>query len=152
MDKKKVGVREIFIKDSLFAVSIKKRLDAGEAFEKLAARYTERKSTKEKEGLLPPFQEGRYGTMGRSAFDMEVGALEGPLKLGNGYSIIRLEEVIPEGPKPYAKVKGRVRNEIISSLRTDRTNALYDELTGAYPVKINYSSVHAFYKDSGEEK
>ena len=43
MDKKKVGVREIFIKDSLFAVSIKKRLDAGEAFEKLAARYTDRK-------------------------------------------------------------------------------------------------------------
>lgn len=152
MDKKKVSVREIFIKDSLFAVSIKKRLDAGEAFEKLASRYTERKSTKDKEGLLPSFQEGRYGAMGRSAFAMEIGDVEGPVKLGNGYSIVRLEEVVPEGPKPYAKVKGRVRNEIISSLRTDRTDALYDELTGTYPVKVNYSAVHAFYKDSGEEK
>jgi len=152
MDKKKVQVREIFVKDSLLAVTLKKRIDAGELIERLARRYTERKATKEEGGLLPPFQEGRYGVMGKTAFGMAIGELEGPIKLGNGYSIIKLEKTIPEGPKPYSKVKGRVRTEILSELRAKRTDSLYRELSGEYPVKINYSAAHAFYDDAGNTK
>ncbi len=152
MDKKKVQVREIFVKDSLFAVALKKRIDAGESIDKLASRYTERKTTKEKGGLLPPFQEGRYGVMGKTAFSMTVGEINGPIKLGNGYSIIKLEKTIPEGPKPYKKVKGRVRTEILSDLRSKRTQAVYDELTKEYPVKINYSAAYAFYDAAANKK
>ena len=152
MDKKKVRVREIFIKDSLFASALKKRLDAGEPMEKLANRYTERKTSKKEDGLLPPFQEGRYGLMGRAAFSMEVGDVSGPIKLGNGYSIIKLEEVVPEGPKPYAKVKGRVRTEIMSGLRADRTKKVFDDLTKDYPVKINYSAVYDYYENAEEKE
>ncbi len=152
MDKKKVLVREVFVKDSLFAVSLKKRLDAGELMEKLAERYTERKATKGDGGLLPAFQEGRYGVMGKTAFTMTVGEMSGPIKLGNGYSIIRLEETIPEGPKPFNKVKGRVRTEILSELRESRNENLYKELQKEYPVKVNYSAAHAFYDDMAVEK
>jgi parvulin-like peptidyl-prolyl isomerase len=152
MDKKKVVVREIFVKDSLFAVSLKKRLDAGELIDKLASRYTERKASKEDGGLLPAFQEGRYGVMGKTAFSMEVGAINGPIKLGNGYSIIKLEELVPEGPKPYKKVKGRVRTEILSDLRTKRTESVYRDLIKEYPVKINYAAVYAFYSETADKK
>ncbi|NQV42377.1 MAG: peptidylprolyl isomerase [Candidatus Marinimicrobia bacterium] len=152
MDKKKVLVREIFVKDSLFAASLKKRLDAGELMEKLAERYTERKATKAEGGLLPAFQEGRYGVMGKEAFTMAVGEIAGPITLGNGYSIIQLEETIPEGPKPFVKVKGRVRTEILSELRESRNEKLYSELQKEFPVKVNYSAVHAFYDDMAVTK
>jgi len=152
MDKSKVLVREVFVKDSLFAVSLKKRLDAGELMEKLATRYTERKTSKKEEGMLPPFQEGRYGVMGKTAFEMQSGDISGPIKLGNGYSIIKLEDTIPEGPKPYSKVKGRVRTEIMSGLRSDRTASIYKEVQKDYSVKVNYSAVYAFYEDAPEEK
>jgi parvulin-like peptidyl-prolyl isomerase len=152
MDKKKVLVREVFVKDSLFAVSLKKRLDAGEVIEKLALRYTERKATKEGGGVLPAFQEGRYGSMGKAAFSMEVGDIAGPIKLGNGYSIIQLEDIIPEGPKPYSKVKGRVRTEILSDLRAARTENAYSDLKKDYTVKVNYSAAHAFYENLAGEK
>lgn len=152
MDKKKVLVREIFVKDSLFAVSLKKRLDAGELIDKLASRYTERKASKNNGGLLPAFQEGRYGVMGKTAFAMELGAISGPIKLGNGYSIIKLEEIVPAGPKPFKKVKGRVRTEILSDLRTKRTESVYKDLIKEYPVKINYAAVHAFYNEAADKK
>jgi parvulin-like peptidyl-prolyl isomerase len=152
MDKKKVLVREVFAKDSLFAVTLKKRIDAGEPLEKLALRYTERKATKEGGGLLPAFQEGRYGTMGKTAFSMVVGDIAGPIKLGNGYSIIQLEDIVPEGPKPYGKVKGRVRTEILSDLRASRTENVYKDLQKDYTVKVNYSAVYAFYDSQADEK
>ena len=152
LDKKKVLVREVFVKDSLFAVSLKKRLDAGEVMEKLAMRYTERKATKEGGGLMPAFQEGRYGVMGKTAFTMEVGEIAGPIKLGNGFSIIQMEETVPEGPKPYSKVRGRVRTEILSELRASRNEKLYSELQKEFPVTINYSAVHAFYSDMANKK
>ena len=152
MDKKKVKVREIFVKDSLFAVTLKKRIDAGELVDKLATRYTERKTSKKDGGLLPAFQEGRYGVMGKTAFAMEIGEINGPIKLGNGYSIIKLEETIPEGPKPFKKVKGRVRTEILSDLRAQRNETVYNNLTKEYPVKINYAAVYSFYDDASIEK
>lgn len=151
LDKRKVHVREIFVKDSLMAVALRKRVDAGELIDVLARRYTERKATKEDGGLLPPFQEGRYGVMGKTAFSMEVGQIEGPIKLGNGYSIIKLEETLPEGPKPYEKVKGRVRTEIVSELRAKRNEEVYIRLQKEHSVKVNYAAAHAFY-DAANEK
>ncbi len=145
LDKKKVQVREIFVKDSLLAVALRKRVDAGEVLDVLARRYTERKATKEDGGLLPPFQEGRYGQMGKTAFSMTAGEIQGPIKLGNGYSIIKLEDTLPEGPKPYEKVKGRVRTEIVSELRSKRTEEVYNNLKKDYSVKVNYAAAHAFY-------
>lgn len=145
LEKKKVLVREIFVKDSLLAVDLKKRIDAGELLDLLAGRYTERKATKDKRGELPPFQEGRYGMMGKKAFSLKLNEIAGPIKLGNGYSIIKLEQTIPEGPKPYSKVKARVRTEIVGELRTKRTDAVYSDLQRDYPVEINYAAVRAFY-------
>ena len=151
LDPKKVQVREIFVKDSLFAVDLKKRIDAGEMIDVLAGRYTERKATKDNKGELPPFQEGRYGTMGQKAFSMEVGELAGPIKLGNGYSIIKLESVLPAGPKGYNKVKGRVRTEIMGELRAKRTKEVYDRIKRDLAVKVNYDAVHAFYAEAAKQ-
>lgn len=151
MDNRKVQVREIFVKDSLLAVDLKKRVDAGEMIDILAGRYSERKATKENRGELPPFQEGRYGQMGKKAFTMAVGEIAGPIKLGNGYSIIKLENILPEGPKPYSKVKGRVRTEILGDLRKKRNTQVYNELLKDYPVEVNYSAVNAFYAEAASE-
>lgn len=151
LDPKKVQVREIFVKDSLFALDLKKRIDAGELLDLLAGRYTERKATRDNRGELPPFQEGRYGAMGQKAFNMEVGEIAGPIKLGNGYSIIKLESVLPAGPKGYNKVKGRVRTEITSDLRAQRTKQVFDRIKGQRSVSINYAAAHKFYAEAAKK-
>ena len=150
-DKKKIQVREVFVKDSLMAVALKKRIDAGELIDALARRYTERKASRDDGGLLPPFQEGRYGEMGKEAFSMTVGEIRGPIKLGNGYSIIKLEDTIPEGSKPYEKVKGRVRTEIMSELRSTRTSTVFEALKKDHSVKINYAAVYALLDNTAGE-
>lgn len=147
MEKKKVQVRELFVKDSLLAVDLKKRVDAGELIDLLAGRYTERKSTKDKRGELPPFQEGRYGLMGKKAFSMAINDIAGPIKLGNGYSIIKLENIIPEGPKPFDSVKGRIRSEVVGDLRSKKMNSVYAELKKDHSVKINYAAARAYYSE-----
>ena len=151
MDKKKVQVREVFVKDSLMAVALRKRIDAGELIDNLARRYTERKATKDAGGLLPPFQEGRYGEMGKTAFSLNPGEISGPIKLGNGYSVIRLEDTIPEGAKPYEKVKGRVRTEIMGELREARTNAVFESLKKEHSLKINYSAAYSRFDAAASE-
>lgn len=151
MDTKKVQVRELFVKDSLLAVDLKKRLDAGELIDRLAGRYTERKSTKDQSGKLPPFQEGRYGLMGKKAFSMAVDEIAGPVKLGNGWSIIKLEQIIPEGAKPFESVKGRIKSEVVGELRSNRTKAVYADLKKEHSVKINYAAAHAYYAEAISE-
>ena len=147
MDQKKVRVKEIFVKDSLLAVDLKKRLNAGEDIAFLASRFSERKTGKDNEGDIPPFQEGRYGAMGKKAFSMSIGEISEPVQLGNGYSIIRLDEVIEEQPKPFTRVKSRIKNEIVNDLRKKRTDKVYKELKREYSVKVNYAAVHDFYAE-----
>lgn len=147
----KVKVREIFVKDEMLAEDLRKRVDAGEDFERLAMRYTERKSTKNKGGELPPFQKGRYGNMGKAAFALEEGQIDGPIQLGNGYSIILLEEKIPEGSKPFEKVKGRIRTDVVSELRENRIEALKDSLAKKYRLKVNYDAAIDFYAVEEED-
>jgi parvulin-like peptidyl-prolyl isomerase len=145
MDKKKVQIREVFVKDSLLAVDIKKRIDAGEDIGVLAQRYTERRAAKDNKGELPPFQEGRYGVMGKKAFSMQEGQLAGPISLGNGYSVFRVENHIPEQARPYTEVKGRVKSELTSELRKQQSEKVHKDLLKRYPVKVNYSGVRDFY-------
>ncbi|MCF7806972.1 MAG: peptidylprolyl isomerase [Candidatus Marinimicrobia bacterium] len=145
LDKQKVSVKEIFVKDSLLAVDLKKRLNAGEEIGFLASRFSERKTGKDNEGSLPPFQEGRYGEMGKAAFTMQPGDVSEPIQLGNGYSIIQLEEIIPEQPRPFARVKSRIKNELTNDMRKRRGEELFKELKKEFSVKINYSAVHDFY-------
>ncbi len=151
MDQEKVQIREIFVRDELLAQDIRKRIDAGENFDVLAGRYTERKSAKDNRGELPPFQRGRYGAMGNKAFEMEIGELAGPIELGNGYSIIKLEQKIEAGPKPFEKVKGRLRTDITNELRTARIAEIMKDLTRKYHVKINYDAAFEVFLNSGDQ-
>lgn len=145
MDKKKVKVSEIFVKDSLLAVDLKKRIDAGEDIGKLAERYSERKATKDNGGQLPAFQEGRYGNMGAVAFTLNPGDVAGPVKLGNGFSVLRLDEQIPEQPFTYNRVKGRVKTELTNERRKEISDKLFRQLKRKFSVKVNYGAVHDFY-------
>ncbi len=151
MDEEKVQVREIFVKDQALAEDLRKRIDAGENFDQLAGRYTERKSTKDKRGELPAFQRGRYGEMGKAAFNLEIGEIAGPLPLGNGYSIIKLEKKVEAGPKSFEKVRGRIRTAINSDLREARVAELMGELKKKFGVKINYPAAYSFYEKAGDE-
>jgi peptidyl-prolyl cis-trans isomerase C len=152
MDKAKVRVKEIFVKDSLLAVDLKKRLTAGEDIGFLAGRYSERKTGKDNQGDIPVFQEGRYGAMGVQAFKMAPGETSEPIRLGTGFSIVRVEEKIEEQPKPFSSVKNRINNELVNELRNKRSDDLFKELKKEFSVKVNYDAVHRYYKEEQDEE
>jgi len=136
----------------LLAVDLKKRLNAGEDIAFLASRFSERKTGKDNQGDIPAFQEGRYGAMGKQAFLMNPGDVSDPIPLGNGYSIIRLEEKLEEQAKPFSSVKNRIRNELVNNMRSERSDELFKELKKDFSVKINYAAVHNFYSEDQEDE
>ncbi len=139
-DKEKVVVREVYVKDKSLADKVYKQIKAGQDIGLLARKYSERKSAKERDGELPPFAAGRYGEMGKKAFQLKPGEISEPIQLGTGWSIIQLKHKTAAGPIAYEKVKARVRTDINRELREKQTTATYQTLLAKYGVTVNYDA------------
>ncbi len=152
LDREKVQVQEIFVKDEKLARELRKRIDAGENFGLLAEKYTERPAGKGTKGELPAFARGRYGRMGQEAFKLKPGEVAGPIKLGNGWSIIKLEKHIKPGPKPLAKVKGQVQSDLKKEIQKKKADEWDAKLRRKYGVKVNYQAVLDYFHQKPKEK
>ena len=137
-----VNIIEI-LTDSLETVeTILNRVKKGEDFRTLAHIYNKRASTMKKDGEYGMFPVDRFGEIGRVAWDMKVGDVYGPIKLAEGYSIIKLlekrEEYTEKPKKTFAESKERLLSEIISN----RTKRKFDQHTAAlamkYGIKVDY--------------
>lgn len=144
--KEMVQVQEVYVKSQTRADSIYKQIQKGTDIGLMARKYTERSNAKERDGELAPFPAGRYAEMGKQAFTMSVGEISAPIKVGAGYSIIKIMKKIPSGPESYERVKGRVKNDINRVLREKRSNEQYEKLTKKYRVKVDYDAAFAAYR------
>ncbi|MCF7797007.1 MAG: peptidylprolyl isomerase [Lentisphaeria bacterium] len=147
MQKEMVRVREVLVKDQTKADSLYKIIRDGADLGLMARRHTERKYAKERGGELAPFPPGRYGEMGRRAFEMSAGELSEPIKTNTGYSIIKVLEKIEAGHQDYERVKNRVKNDINQEMRKKRTDERFNMLTEKYDLQINYDAAYDAYRD-----
>lgn len=105
-------VREIYVRDEQLAKEIVKKARAGTSFGYLFKKYNEKEMLEENEGKLGLITAGRGG-IGKPSFAVEIGGVTDPIKLGNGYSIIKVlgkrdpEKKTFEESKRIAKAKFR---------------------------------------------
>ncbi len=106
-------------------ISIKDRLNQGEAFEDLVLEVSEDGGTKDIEGslgitdgtLLPPEFE-------QALLSMEEGEIFGPIELLSSVHLIRLDEVIKPEPKTFEDLSPQFREDLL----TNKAEEIYVDL------------------------
>lgn len=85
-----VDIIEIFMRDLNVVEKVLDELKNGEPFESLAKVFNERVSTKETGGHFGYFSVTASDEIGRVVRNMNIGEILGPIKLQDGYSVIKL--------------------------------------------------------------
>lgn len=140
----RVEYAEIFVKSDSLANEIYKMLKAGEEFDSMAAKYTERPSFKEKfgrHGIKPVLD----NALSQKADQLKEGEFSEPFKNTNGYSIVKLikkhpaglktfEEALPEVSGAVQEIESkRLENDYIEFLKSNyKPRIYYDRLSKAF--------------------
>lgn len=104
------------------------RIEAGESFEELAAEYSGDGTTSSLGGDLGARTRTQLSDeLGSAVFTMAAGDLDGPIQSEFGFHIVRLDEVLEQGPLPLEQVRG----ELLGELRDRETEGLYRDLARA---------------------
>jgi parvulin-like peptidyl-prolyl isomerase len=141
----RIDISEIFVTSDSLSKQLYKRIVAGENFDSLAAKYTERPGFKAKAG--------RWGLMtrdenelSRRAFTFVSEEVKEPFSFQGGFSIVKLNRRDPVHPKAFEEA----RQEVASAYQDERANDLraewVAELRKQYNRKINEDLVVAEWK------
>ncbi|MFZ5433848.1 MAG: peptidylprolyl isomerase [Calditrichota bacterium] len=140
-------IREIFIKeDSSKAVRVLDRARKGEDFRKLALRFNEKESTKTDTGRIGPFEEKRFGLIGKTAFVLKnVGEVSDIVPIGKNFSIVQLLEIFPSRTKTWEESKAEAKRMCRQSM-TEKAQAALDEMVlERYKLDINSAALAAVW-------
>lgn len=108
------------------------RIESGESFEALAAEYSDDGATANDGGNLGVLTRSQLpDELGGAIFSMEPGAVEGPVETDFGFHIVRLDEVLEQGPLPLDQVRGELLSELRSREAEDRFLELERQLSDA---------------------
>ncbi|MCB9357444.1 MAG: peptidylprolyl isomerase [Calditrichaeota bacterium] len=140
-------IREIFIKeDSSKAARVLARAKSGEDFRKLAWQFNEKESTKRDSGRIGPFDEKRFGLIGKTAFQLEKsGAISDIVKIGKNFSIVQLMDVFPSRTKSWEEAKSDARREYRVAKTKQLSEELEKMLTSRYPITIDEEKLTAMW-------
>jgi peptidyl-prolyl cis-trans isomerase SurA len=132
----RVDISEIFVISDSLAKQLYKRLEAGENFDTLAKKYTERPGFKVKAGHWGLLLKGENELANR-AFNFIVEEVKEPFAFQGGYSIVRVNRRDPVHPKTFEEA----RQEVASQYQDDRAGELrtswVEELRTKYGREIN---------------
>ncbi len=138
----RVDLSEIYVSKDSLANALYKRAIAGENFDTLAKKYTERPGFKQKAGHwgLMTKDESKFVAQ---CFDFMVDEIKEPFAFQGGYSIVRLNRRDP----PHQKTFAEARQEVASQYQDERAQELrtewVEELRKEYDRQINASALTA---------
>lgn len=93
--------------------AVRKRLEGGEPFDKVAKEVSQDPGSKDQGGSLGEIEKGMMDpAFEQAAFSMAAGELSQPVKSRFGYHLIQVESVAPASVKPFDAVREQVRGEI----------------------------------------
>ena len=132
-------VREIFIKtDSTKAAKIRARALKGENFTKLAIELNEKESTQPDTGRLGPFDEKRFGLLGKTAFSLaKVGDVSNVVAVGKNFSVLQLIDIVPSRTKTFEEAQAEVKRLNRQELTDQATKDLEERSLKKYPLKLD---------------
>lgn len=146
----RVEFSEIFSKsDSLINV-YKMVLDAGENFDSLAVKYTERPGFKEKAGKFQMLDINSSQQATEANKLKNPGDISDPFPVAGGFSIIKLIKKDPARLKTFdearAEVSGSFQEEESKRLEQDYLSRLH----ATYKPQFNYDALEKAYKDDSK--
>lgn len=132
-------IREIFIKeDATKAKRVYDRAKSGEDFQKLAWQFNEKESTKRDSGRIGPFEEKRFGLIGKTAFQLQKkGDISEVVPIGKNFSVVQLLDVLPSRTKTWEEAKADARRENRVARTKQLTDDLEKMLLSRYPLDID---------------
>ncbi len=132
----RIDISEIYVNKDSLATSLYKRIMAGENFDTLAKKYTERPGFKQKAGHwgLMAKDESKFAAQ---CFGFMVDEIKEPFAFQGGYSIVRVNRRDP----PHQKTFVEARQEVASQYQDERAQELraqwVEELRSKYNRDIN---------------
>jgi peptidyl-prolyl cis-trans isomerase SurA len=148
----RVDISEIFVNKDSLATALYKRAVAGESFDSLAKKYTERPGFKQKAGHWGLVTKDE-NQLAQKSFSFMVDEIKEPFVFQGGYSIVRLNRRDP----PHQKTFAEARQEVASQYQDERAQELraewVEELRSHYDRQINESVLTAAWtkQHSGEQ-
>ena len=89
------------------------RIQAGESFEELAAEHSDDGGTAANGGDLGVLTRSQLpGELGGAIFALNEGDIDGPVRSDFGFHIVRLDQVLEQGPLPLDQVRGELLTEL----------------------------------------
>jgi peptidyl-prolyl cis-trans isomerase C len=119
------------------AGEIRKKLDKGADFAKLAAEYSDDPGSKNKGGNLGFFAKTwMVPAFSNAAFTLKKGEISKPVKTRFGYHIIKVEDKKDAEQQDLKSVKANIRSELIKIKVNTAINKDFERLKKKYNVEI----------------
>jgi foldase protein PrsA len=130
-------LRQIYLNTEQEANDVYLALEAGADFKKLAALKSADPVLKEKEGDIGFISKGMLlPELEKEIFLLEVGKYTKPLKTGNGYSIIKVEEIREEKELSFEEIKDKLREVLKSNIISANRRNVIENLKSQAKIEI----------------
>ena len=130
-----VEASHILVKDEATAKEVKKKLDEGGDFAKLAKEYSTDTQTKEKGGELGYFSSGQMvEPFEKAAFAMKVDEISNPVKSDFGYHIIKVTGKKEAKEATLENSKEEIKEAILAQKVKEQAGTWLSEATAKYKV------------------
>ena len=137
---RQVNIIEILTDDIATAASVIGQAKTGKDFRELAKKYNKRDWTKKTDGEYGYFPISMYGEIGEAAAKMEINEIYGPIKVKEGYSVIKLIGKKDEYVEYPSKTFDQAKDQIRKTLEYQRAKRILDyrtvELAKKYGMDI----------------
>ena len=125
------------------------RLNAGESFDDLAAEFSDDGGTSGSGGILGTVTRSQMpGDLGSAIFSVDEGEVDGPVRSDFGYHIIRVDEVLEQGPRPFDQVRAELLQELREGQVEDQFRDLEQQLSDAL---FDHNDIDAIAEATGME-
>ncbi len=140
--KDEVKVQEILTDNLETVEKIFSELENGTSFGVLAEKYTKRQNLKRKQGVLGYITKDMFGEIGKVAATLKPNDVYGPIKLTEGYSIIKILDRRQDSTSTeFESVKDYLKQGVFSSKSYKLLNQKTAELANKYGVEIDMNSL-----------
>jgi peptidyl-prolyl cis-trans isomerase SurA len=148
MTEAKYDFSEIFIKHDSAAKALHARLvKSPKQFDSLAAALTEREGYREKQGRWQPLAAWENLAV-NAASKSTVGAVNAPVAYDGGFSITRLNAIIPPRVKTFEEAIPDFAAQFQDLMQREYTQQWLSGLRATYPVSLDEAAIDKVWKRS----
>jgi peptidyl-prolyl cis-trans isomerase SurA len=147
----RVDVSEIYMLSDSLAKQVYKRLMAGENFDSLAKKYTERPGFKEKAGHWGLLQKDE-NEISKRAFNFVAEEIKEPFRFQAGYSIVRLNKRVPATQKTFDEARQEVGSQYQEAKSQELRKTWVESLRKKYSRQVNKDVLLANWKKQHSDK